>query len=76
MKYRAIAKHFLFEKGSKVDITNEDGRWLGGANRRPFTDNQLAKARNELASLVDKTRQRLVDQGILSSSGVAAAQED
>lgn len=68
MRFRAMAKHFQFERGRTGTPMREDGTWLGGANRKPLTDNQLGKLEEALGELRAKQHEQLVKQKIVKES--------
>jgi len=63
MKYRVLAKAFLFIKGSQNDILPEDAKWLTAGEKKKFTDKQLDKLNTIFADLVDKAQDKLDQQG-------------
>lgn len=64
MKYRLLAKAFLFVKGSQNDVTREDAIWLTEGEKKKFTEKQLDKLNTIVADLIEKAQDKLESQGI------------
>jgi uncharacterized protein YcbK (DUF882 family) len=64
MKYRLIAKTFLFVKGSQKDPVREDAIWLTAGEKKKFTDKQLDKVNALFADMVEKAADKLESQGL------------
>lgn len=64
MKYRALAKAYLFVKGSGTDPKPADAIWLTEGEKKKFTDKQLGKLNECFTDLVEKTQEKLESQGI------------
>lgn len=63
MKYRVIAKAFLFVNGSRRDIEESDAPWLTEGEKKKFTQKQLDKLNSMFADLVEKQADKLEQQG-------------
>ena len=64
MKYRLLAKAYLFVKGSQKDVSREDAIWLTEGEKKKFTDKQVDKLNGALEELVSKQQEKLESQGI------------
>jgi len=64
MKYRVLAKTYLFVKGSQADVTREDAIWLTEGEKKKFTDKQCDRINTIVADLVEKAQDKLVSQGV------------
>lgn len=63
MKYRVLAKAFLFIKGSQNDIAETDAPWLTEGEKKKFTTKQLDKLNTIFNDLVEKAQDKLESQG-------------
>jgi hypothetical protein len=64
MKYRLIAKAFMFVKGTQRDIEAGDAPWLTGGEKKKFTTKQLDKLNTMLTDMVEKAQDKLISQGV------------
>jgi len=64
MRYRAMAKHLIYERAKmQAPPSAEEGERLGAG--RAFTDAQLSKFTEALNQELDKMYQDLLDQNIV-----------
>ena len=64
MKFRAMAKHFIYEKAhANREVNAEDGKTFG--ENKDFTPKQIDKMQTAVEEELAKMKQKLLDKGII-----------